>query len=33
MVGVYVRRPDPTADDADTRDAWPVGHATSHEGE
>ncbi len=33
MVGVYVRRPDPAADNADTRDACPVGHATSHEGE
>lgn len=33
MVGVYVRRPDPIADNADTRDACPVGHATSHEGE
>jgi hypothetical protein len=32
MVGVYVRRPGPTADNADTRDACPVGHPTGHEG-
>jgi hypothetical protein len=33
MVGVYVRRPDLTADHADTRDTCLTGHATSHEGE
>jgi hypothetical protein len=33
LVGVYIRRPDPTADNAESRDACPVGHATSHEGE
>jgi hypothetical protein len=33
MVGVHVRRPDPTADNADTRDTCHVGHAASHEGE
>lgn len=33
LVGVYVRRPDPTADNADARNACPVGRATSHEGE
>jgi hypothetical protein len=33
MVGVYVRRPGPAADNADTWNACPVGHPTSHEGE
>jgi hypothetical protein len=33
MAGVYVRRPAPTADHADTRDTCLAGHATSHEGE
>jgi hypothetical protein len=33
MVGVYVRRPDLTADHTDARDTCLTGHATSHEGE
>lgn len=33
MVGVHVRRPDPAADNTNTRDACPVGQTTSHEGE
>jgi hypothetical protein len=33
MVGAYVRRPDPTADHADTQDTCLTGHATSREGE
>jgi hypothetical protein len=33
LIGVYVRRPDSTADNADTRDVCLVGGPTSHEGE